>query len=101
MRFGFPLSFVALLAGTASSAQYEKKPLRPTGFRFRTKVVAISSGAQEVGVPGALDSETVARLRLRFEGDFSQATFDLDIFDGKSLTNSIGLMLPSILTLRI
>lgn len=58
-----------------------KRTLRRRG-RSRIELSTVTSGAQEVGVPGALDSETVARLQLQFEEDFSAAEFDLDIFDG-------------------
>ena len=81
MRFTIVLLAKLVLAATATSI-YSKEPPRPTGHRLRTRVIALSSGDQEVP---SVDSTTLARLKLNFDGMFSRASFDLDIFDGTSL----------------
>lgn len=53
-------------------------------FRFDTR----ASGAQEIQPAGGVETDTSARLTLRFERDLSVLDFDLRVFDGELITQA-------------
>ncbi len=53
-------------------------------FTFST----LASGAQEIQPPGGVDTDTSAELRVRFAEDLSSFRFDLDVFDGRLITQA-------------